>query len=186
MNDSRSAASSINCSHSRLFKSGLSHPVIPPKLARDSHVLRKASGMRRTPLVLMLIISMLLGQSLCCCTSKMFVLAASTQDSSTADSSTAEACCCEQSGNPNECPHRSKNSPHECPCKKNKAVSARLDTDVSLPSVLLADLCRFVHDCEIFLSWSPVSVQVAEHFDSSAFPHLDRAGILRAVNSLRC
>jgi hypothetical protein len=136
--------------------------------------------MQRTSLILMLIISTLLGQSFCCCTSMALF------GKATDNSSRAEACCCTQAGNSGECPNGSNKLPHECPCKKNKAVSARLDSDVSLASAFVVDFWATRSACETFVSWSPAPVHIAVHFDSSTFPHLDRAGILRAVNSLRC
>ncbi len=139
--------------------------------------------MQRLVLTPLLIIAMLFGQSVCCCTLRLFVIG-----STIGSQSTESSCCCTESGNTDfKCPHRSKDSGHKCPCKNGKTISARLNSDQSLPSTQMSDWCRTACQCESCTERLSVAlVPTPDHFDSSAFPHLDRAGILRAVNSMRC
>ena len=139
--------------------------------------------MWRTSLSLLLIGSTLLGQSVCCCT--LATLASSFCSKQTAESS----CCCAASGtSEGKCPRRSDESDHQCPCQKGKVVSAILGDNLIVIPAQLIDWSRLFIPSVNFTSRLPMVVvtPMIMYSDSSAFPHLDRAGILRAVNSMRC
>lgn len=143
----------------------------------------ETASMQRMVLAPLLIIAMLFGQSVCCCTFRPFMIG-----STSGAQSTESSCCCTESGNVDgKCPLRSNDSGHKCPCKQGKSISARLDSNPSLPSTEMADWYQLSYQCESFFQGLlVVVVPCKEHFGTSAFAHLDRAGILRAVNSLRC
>jgi hypothetical protein len=139
--------------------------------------------MWRTALSLLLVGSTLFGQSVCCCTLK-----AVTFSSTDSEQHAADSCCCAEFGtSDNECRQQSKNSGHKCPCQKSKSVSAKLSHDQIVLPAQFADCFRLVAPRKNFERPLPLIVtRVDSHFGSSAFPHLDGIGILRAVNSLRC
>jgi len=148
-------------------------------------LLSEKRQMQRMVLTPLLITAMLFGQSACCCTFRALMISFSSKG----DGSTkADTCCCTEPGNKEgECPHRSKDSGHKCPCRKGQTISAKLDSDPPLPSTQFADWFRIVCQYESFVQRLSVAVvPTPDRYGSSAFPHLDRAGILRAVNSLRC
>ena len=138
--------------------------------------------MGRNALTLLLIMTMLFGQSLCCCTLGTWCSALNGQPA-------ADSCCCQTTDDSSGgCPDSSKGPGHECPCKKGKVAAANLASDVTVSSVLREGWAR---QFEIVAdlgrpSFVGVAQLPATYFRSTAFPHLDRAGILRAVNSLRC
>jgi hypothetical protein len=139
--------------------------------------------MWRTALSMLLIGSTLFGQSVCCCTLRA-VNFCTTNEGQPAE---ASCCCSESSTSDKECPLRSNHSGHKCPCKNGNSVSAKLGDDQIVLPVQFADWSRLVAPCPHFMRQSPIVVtRTATQFGSSAFPHLDRVGILRAVNSLRC
>ena len=138
--------------------------------------------MGRKVLSLLMMVTTLMGQSFCCCTLGVLGSALKGQ-------AAAESCCCHTTDDSSEsCPDSSKGPGHECPCKKGKVASANLASDVILPTISQDGWARqFALVPELR---RPSLVEVAQlkatYFRSTAFPHLDRAGILRAVNSLRC
>ena len=140
--------------------------------------------MWRIVLSLLLIGSTLIGQSVCCCTFR--ALNASTGFAHTPD---AGACCCSESSHSDQdCPLGSNDSDHKCPCKKGQVVSARLGDNDNLVPVQFSDWSRsFDYDVSVArLLPTPVITPAVTYFGPSAFPHLDGAGILRAVNCMRC
>ena len=140
--------------------------------------------MWRTALSLLLIGTTLFGQSVCCCTFRAFALSIMT------DGQPADSCCCSQSGSSDEqCPDQSNDPGHQCPCKKDKAVAAKLGSDPILPTMPSFDWSRLFPPVEQlgFVSHAEVAaLRGTNHCSSSAFPRLDGVGILRAVCSLRC
>ena len=75
-----------------------------------------------TPL---LIGATLLGPSICCCTMKV----------ARAESAAPSYCCCQQDDAADHCPGNADGErEHQCPCRENQIVAARLDDNLSLPS----------------------------------------------------
>ena len=138
--------------------------------------------MGRKALSLLLMVTTLFGQSFCCCTF-------GTLGSALKGQPAGDSCCCHTTDDSSGgCPDSSKSPGHECPCKKGKVVSADLASDVIGPTPSWDGWARqFAFVAQL---GRPSLVEVAQlkatYFRSTAFPHLDRAGILRAVNSLRC
>lgn len=138
--------------------------------------------MGRKALSLLLMVTTLFGQSFCCCTFETWGSALKGQPA-------ADSCCCHTTDDsPGGCPDSSKSPGHECPCKKGKVASANLASDVIVPTISQDGWAR--QFAVVPHLGRPSFVGVAQLqatcFRSTAFPHLDRAGILRAVNSLRC
>ncbi|MCX7410418.1 MAG: hypothetical protein NTZ32_20270 [Planctomycetales bacterium] len=138
--------------------------------------------MGRKALLLLLMVTTLFGQSFCCCT--LGSLSSGLESQASADS-----CCCHTTDDSTEgCPDSSKEPGHECPCKKGKVASVNLASDVTVPTI---SQDRWARQFAVVPhlgrpSLAEVAHLKATYFGSTAFPHLDRAGILRAVNSLRC
>lgn len=141
--------------------------------------------MGRKALSLLLMVTTLFGQSFCCCT---FTALSSVFESR----SSADSCCCHTTGDSTDGgPDSSKGPGHECPCKKGKVASANLASDVTVPNVSRISWEGWARQFEVVAHLGrPSLVEVAQlkatYFRSTAFPHLDGIGILRAVNSLRC
>ena len=140
--------------------------------------------MGRKALSLLLMVTTLFGQSFCCCT---FTALSSVFESQ----SSADSCCCHTTGDSTDGGHSSKGPGHECPCKKGKVASANLASDVTVPNVSRLSWEGWARQFEVVAHLGrPSLVEVAQlkatYFRSTAFPHLDGVGILRAVNSLRC
>lgn len=138
--------------------------------------------MGRKALSLLLIVATLFGQSFCCCTLVTLRSALKGQPS-------ADSCCCHATDDSSGgCPGSSKGPGHECPCKKGKVVSANLASGVF---VLTITQDGWVRQFAVVPhlgrpSLAEVAQLKATYCRSTAFPHLDGVGILRAVNSLRC
>lgn len=138
--------------------------------------------MGRKVLSLLLIVATLFGQSFCCCTFR-------TLGSGLKGQPAADSCCCHSTNDSSEeCRDSSKGPAHECPCKKGKVVSANLASDVIVPTISQDGWARQFAVAPRLGRPSLVEVVQlkATYCRSTAFPHLDGEGILRAVNSLRC
>ena len=139
--------------------------------------------MGRKALSLLLMVTTLFGQSFCCCTFGALGSALKKSEGS------VDSCCCHTTDDSTDkCPDSSEGPGHECPCKKGKVASANLASDVIVPTISQDGWAR--QFAVVPHLGRPSLVEVAQlkatYFGSTAFPHLDRAGILRAVNSLRC
>ena len=136
--------------------------------------------MSRAAVSLILIGTLLLGQSFCCCTLRAF-------SSTTLEA--ADLCCCNGPADTSkECPHSPGNQGHHCPCKKNKLVNGE-------PSKLVVLLRAFSEGWYLQHAHATLSmessvvccdIEHSAHSRSTSFPNLDGMGILRAVCSLRC
>lgn len=141
--------------------------------------------MERRVLSLLLIVATLVGQSFCCCTFR-------TLGATVAGQAAADSCCCHTTDDlTGSCPNSSKGPRHECPCKKGKAVAANLVDDVVVPNVVRISWEGWARPFAVVAHFGrPPLTELAQlkatSFRSTAFPHLDGVGILRAVNSLRC
>ena len=138
--------------------------------------------MGRKVLSLMLMVTMLCGQSFCCCTFR-------TLGSALKGQASTDSCCCHTTGDStDECPDSSRGPRHECPCKKGNVVSANLASVPTVPTVSWDGWTRqFAFVAHVgrasLVEATPLK---ATYFRPTPFPHLDGVGILRAVNSLRC
>lgn len=72
-------------------------------------------------LILMLVFATLVGSSVCCCAMSM-----------AGDEAAGEESCCCQSGVCDETSDDGNSDQHECPCRQNRTVSARIDDVVQL------------------------------------------------------
>ena len=104
-------------------------------------------------LLLLLIGTTLLGPSVCCCTMRV----------SSAESSESPCCCCQQDDSAKSCPTNSEGDrKHDCPCRKHRAVGAKLDDSQVLPTspsvkwmLELSEICSSA----LFLSADELSPQ---------------------------
>ena len=141
--------------------------------------------MWRAFLSLVLIGTNLCGSPFCCCAvgSLAEVIIGQAENS-------VGSCCCSSTDGTGDGPQHGPGSGHECPCKKHRQFASApvgggqivLSTvtqarwDWILVNVGQLTLCKPSISAELdaFGSWS------------CAFPHLDRGGILRVKQALRC
>jgi len=136
--------------------------------------------MGRTALSLILIGTMLLGQSFCCCTLRAF---------SFSNLATADSCCCNGPTAPaKECPHSPANQGHHCPCKKDKLVNGEPLKLIVLPQGFSEGWYLLHAHASLSMGLTVVCLEIerSDHSRCSSFPNLDGVGILRTVCSLRC
>ena len=131
-------------------------------------------------LVLWLTTTILAGSSMCCCTLAGL--------NAMASAGSAGDCCCPSSDSAPECPHPSNGEKHNCPCKNGKVASTLACTERVLSPMTPSSAIWQFSAGEVVIPFRVERTLIVHstRFGSSAFPHLDRRGILRAVNSLRC
>lgn len=136
--------------------------------------------MYRTILSLILIGTMLFGQSFCCCTLRAL---------GSTNIEASDSCCCNGSSEPSEgCPLTPGDDRHQCPCKKDKLVNGEPLKQVLLPQGYSENWHFLVenvaHSVELAVVFREIEQSIYSR--STSFPNLDGVGILRAVCSLRC
>lgn len=134
--------------------------------------------MSRTVLSLILIGTMLLGQSFCCCTLRAF---------GSINIEANDSCCCKGAADPaKKCPQSPNEQGHHCPCKK--VVNGEPSKQIQLPQGLSEYRHLLAEHADHSMASAVVCFEIdrSHHSRSRSFPNLDGVGILRAVCSLRC